>query len=206
MPLPHEGHVPTLPGRSNTGERHIYYLAARRLPSGSGCGSEYLVGGMGTSGGKISQKNGLARYFPDTSEGFAAAIVYRDAVLNGSPTSSTPPRDPFQIWRTQQRDDVTDRGFRGTQRRQESTAEGRHAPESDGLHLGPGDEFATSADGIPKVLGDIGKQLARRYFGLPVGRVVTVLAKTSPDLVKFAASLGIEVVAPETLVTGNQNL
>lgn len=191
--LPHEGHIPTLPGKSNTGERYIYYYSKDQNH-----GSQYLVGGTGTAGGKISQKNGLARYFRSTSEGFTAAIAYRDSVLSGNQTPLVL-CDPFEIYSARMRDDTIDRGFVGTQERRASIAEGRHASESQGLVLQKGDEFATSVDDIPKVLLDVMKELVRRYNGAPVGRVVTNLATKSPGLVKFAASLGIEIISPDRL-------
>jgi hypothetical protein len=75
--LPHEGHVPSLPGRTNTGEKYI--TRAINGPAGHGLESaSYDV----FSGGN-TRTNLPRAHFSDTSEGFFDAITYRDAILAG---------------------------------------------------------------------------------------------------------------------------
>ena len=76
MALPHEGHVPTLPGRTNTGERYVSF----KDKHGAGhAGAEY----------RYHPKPDVTVHFAPTTEGFAAAIAYRDAVLAGLPAERT---------------------------------------------------------------------------------------------------------------------
>jgi len=92
--LPHEGHVPTLPGRTNTGERYINFNRRGTHKTGSTApsGSTYRAFGSGNLPGRA----GPPREFIPTLDGFIAAITYRDAILANYPIAPRPERTPTE--------------------------------------------------------------------------------------------------------------
>ena len=81
--LPHEGHVPTLPGRTNTSERYITFSHDENRESLRA--PRYIVFTGGNTRTRLP-----VRAFQCSLEGFFDAIAYRDEILGGHVVNRAP--------------------------------------------------------------------------------------------------------------------
>lgn len=193
--LPHENRVPTLAGRTNTGERYV----SLRSPATPGKRAPYSRPVYHVSVGTSPHFSGehtdrRRQFFNATPEGFAAAIIYRDAVLEGDGASTvtlerapSPSRSDFDDLNDPQAGEWFSPG--GVRKRIARQAEMRVWANTTGK-FGPGDELAPFGKSRKELLGDI----VTAYFNGGKHVFVDVGMETKEHVKLLADQLHIEII------------